>query len=411
MRWLGFVTVSAIAACGHDHASTADGGIDAGGLDAPPLALGPLMPQEVAGDGSAIMTAPTIMAITYDGDANRADVEAMFQQYAASPAWAQQTAEYGIGPLAVATPQHLAGTPAANDAAIRQLLTTNLTGATPAWGAPSESTVYSFTIPVGATYDDGAGSQCCVGLGGYHDDVIVGGVDVAYSIECGCGPGFIPNIPPLEALTMAESHELVEAVTDPRFEHDYAWGDVDGPHEVWSYITDGELADLCEFASTTFWTNAPGMTYTIQRIWSNAAARAGTDPCIGAPAPAYYQSVPVQSDDVSIALYGSIVATKGTKVGVGATGAITLQVAGTPGSGPFTVTAVDAASLYFGASSPLLVFAQPSAKYNIGDTVTIPVTVMAKDGGLGGNGAEAFEIDTTPMNGGPTTYFYGLIGQ
>jgi hypothetical protein len=383
---------------------------DASSVDATPapLALGPLMPQEVPGNSSAVMTTPTVVAITYDGDQSRNDIEAFYGQYAQSSAWAAQTLEYGIGPLAVRAPIHLTGAPPNGDTALQQLLSANLTGATPAWGAPSENTLYSFTLPLDTSFTDDTGASCC---GGYHDDVMVGSTDVAYSVQCPCTGSFSPPTTPLQALTFALAHELVEAATDPRYEHDYAWGGVDPSHQVWSYVTEGELADLCELTQTVLWSDAPGMTYTISRIWSNAAASAGTDPCVGAPTTPYYQSVPDQPDDVKIDLFGGTAATKATKVAVGATGTITIHVAGTAGSGPFVVTALDVASVFFGASKPLVTFVQPSGMFELGDTVSIPVTVVAKDPNLGSTGAEAFEIDTKPVGGGPTTYFYGLVAQ
>jgi hypothetical protein len=210
---------------------------------ATPLALGPLMPQEVPGNASAVMATPTVVAITYDGDQSRNDIEAFYGQYAQSSAWAAQTAEYGIGSLSVGAPIHLTGTPPTGDTTLQQLVVANLTGTTPAWGAPSENTLYSFTLPLDSTFTDDTGRACC---GGYHDDVMVGSTDVAYSVPCPCPGSFPPPTTPLQALTFALSHELVEAATDPRYEHDYAWGDVDPSHEVWAYVTEGELADMCE---------------------------------------------------------------------------------------------------------------------------------------------------------------------
>jgi hypothetical protein len=381
----------------------------ASGSDAPSLgALGPLMPQEVAGNSGAVMATPAVVAITYNGDPSRNDIEAFYGEYAQSSAWMAQTTEYGIGALSVGTPIHLAGQPPVSDTALHQVITQNLTGATPAWGAPSENTLYSITLPLDTKFTNNIGQPCC---GGYHDDIMVGTTDVAYSVQCPCTGSFPPPTTPLQALTFALAHELVEAATDPRYEHDYAWGAVDPAHQVWSYVTDGELGDLCEFTQTVLWNDAPGMTYTLSRIWSNAAARAGTDPCIGAPTTPYYQSVPDQPDDVTIQLFGGSVATKGTKVAIGATGTITVRVAGTPGSGPFRVSAVDVAQVLFGAQQPFLTFVQPTGMFELGDTVSIPVTVVGKDTNLGGTGAEAFEIDTQPVNGGPTTYFYGLVAQ
>jgi hypothetical protein len=235
---------------------------------------------------------------------------------------------------------------------------------------------------------------------------MIDGVDVAYSVQLPCA--FPPPTTALQVLGFTLSHELVEGVTDPRWERDSAWGTVDNAHQVWSYVTDGEVADLCFYTSTFLWDNAPGMTYTIQRMWSNAAARAGTDPCIGDPTTPYYQSVPDQPDDVVISLFGRRITTKGTKIAVGASGTITLRVAGTPGGGPFTVSVHDVASTLFGAQSPALTFVQPTGTYALGDTITVPVTVHAKDTYVG---AEAFEVDTHPTGGGPTTYFYGVVGQ
>lgn len=370
-------------------------------------ALGALMPQEVAGDAQAIMATPTVIPITWDNDPQRADVEALYQQYAASSAWATQTAEYGIGALTVGTPEHMSGTPSSSDTAIHTLLAAELGGASPPWGAPNENTLYSFTLPIDTAFTDDLGDKCC---GGYHDDVMVGSVDVAYSVQCPCTGAFPPPTTALQALTFALSHELVEGITDPRYENDYAWGGLDMAHQIWAYATDGELADLCEFTDTTLWADAPNMTYTISRIWSNAAAHAGTDPCLGAPTSPYYQAVPEQPDDASISLFGGTVATKATKIAMSTAGTITLQVAGDAGSGPFTITAADLAS-ELGAKTPLLSFVQPTGTYAIGDTVTIQVTPKGKDTMLGGTGAEGFEIATKPMSGGPTTYFYGLVTQ
>jgi hypothetical protein len=373
--------------------------------------LGSLMPQAISA-GAAVMATPTVIPITWVNDPSVVDIEKFYPEYKASPAWAIQTAEYGIGPLTVGAAQHITGVPAASDDELRTILTANVTGAAPAWGAPDANTVYAFFLPADAAFDDGTGALCCVDYDGYHDDVIVSGVDVAYSIQCMCGADFPPpGITPLQELTTTAAHELVEAVTDPHPAHKLAYADVDPAHEVWTYVTEGEIADLCEFAETEFWTNPPNMTYTIQRMWSNAAARAGTDPCVGDPTVPYYQAVPDQLDAAMIAPFGQNVATRATKIAMGATGTITLQLAGTVGSGPFTVTAFDVASVYFGATSPLLTFVQPTGMFALNDTVEVKVTVAAKDTALGGTGGEAFEIDTKPVNGGPTTFFYGLITQ
>ena len=370
-------------------------------------ALGAVMPQEVAGDANAVMATPTVVPITWNNDPQRTDVEALYAQYAASSAWAAQTSEYGIGALTVATPEHLSGSASSSDTAIHTLLTTELGGASPPWGTPNENTLYSFTLPIDTAFTDDLGQKCC---GGYHDDVMVGSVDVAYSVQCPCTNSFPPPTTALQALTFALSHELVEAVTDPRYEHDYAWGAVDMPHQIWAYATDGELADLCEFTDTTLWSDAPSMTYTISRIWSNAAAKAGTDPCVGAPTSPYYQAIPDQPDATNISLFGGTVPTKATKIAMSTQGTITFHVLGDAGSGPFTVSVADLATVMGTSKTPLLAFVQPTGTYSVGDAVTVQVTPKGKDTMLGGTGAEGFEVVLKPASG-PSTYFYGLVTQ
>src|SRR5437870_3626660 len=150
MRAPTYSVLLLVVACSSSHnagpdassGGKADGPMDSGGSGS--ADLGSLMPQEIAGNKTAVMATPSVVAITYDNDPNRTDVEAFYHQYAASPAWATQTSEYGVGALTVGTARHLTGAAATTDTAIRQLLMTNLTGATPAWGAPSLNTVYSF---------------------------------------------------------------------------------------------------------------------------------------------------------------------------------------------------------------------------------------------------------------------------
>ena len=375
------------------------------------------MPQVVnLNNTQSTLSAPNVVAITYDNDVNRADIEAFFVQWAKSYSWATLTAEYGVGPLSAGTPQHLSGNApvAPTDGQVRGLLMQYLTGVTPAWGAPDANTIYAFFFPAGSIVDDGTGSKCCTDYDGYHSDVQIGPVDVAYSIVCQC-PGFdgdnINGIPftDMQQLTIAAGHETVEAATDP-YSYNPAWAQTDDAHAVWTYVTDGELADLCETADTYAWT-PPDMTYTIQRIWSNAAAAAGHDPCVGQPTEPYYQTIPDQPDDVRIDIEDSGEwSTKGTRIAKGMTGTVTLHVYADGQAGPFVISVDDYSYAYLGGSK-FLEISTPPTPVNPGDSVQAMVTVMGQDPSLGGD-AEAFVVTTAPVSGGgPSTYFFGLIGQ
>ncbi len=148
----------------------------------------------------------------------------------------------------------------------------------------------------------------------------------------------------LQGLTITAGHETLEASTDPRVEfvEKRGWSEVDDAHAAFEFVTEGELADLCEFASTSDWVSPPDMDYSIQRTWSNAAAAAGHDPCVGDPTTPYYQAIPDDPDVGTVDYEGFQQPTGGTKIAIGATGTVNLTVySDTPTAGPFEVALFD----------------------------------------------------------------------
>jgi len=400
--------ILALVGCGsHDPASPdAPAGIDGPAPDAPPgdpTAFGDLMPHVVG--STKVIAAPKVVAISWANDPNRTDYETFFTQYAASTAWAAQANEYGIGVLTIAAPGRLAvnspGT-LTEPQLISTVLTPNLTGATPAWGAPDASTIYEVAIPQAMSFDDGTGAKCCTDYLGYHYDTTIAGVDVAFAVNCACTGG---GLTVLQNLTETANHETVEAATDPLGD---GWAQTDDDHFAWTYVTGGEVSDLCEYADTASEPMPAGMTYAIQRSWSNAAAHASLDPCVPAGTASYFQAIPETPDTVVVPSFGTNVTTRATKIAKGATGTLTLRVYANPASaGPFTVTVDDWNGII--AGTKFLTITQPTGTFNAGDTVSVPITVASTDPGLG-NKAEAYQVTTTPATG-PATYYYGLIGQ
>ncbi|HVV87121.1 MAG TPA: hypothetical protein VHE35_28975 [Kofleriaceae bacterium] len=405
----GFAVLLLLAAagagCGDNLEAAEDAGVDA----TPPFStaeFGAAMPQ-VAGANRGTLATPKVVPITYDGDPLRADVEAFFPDLAASTAWAAQTAEYGVGPLTVGTARHLAGPAPAHitDSQIVGILRANLTGANPAWGAPDPNTVYDFVFPAGTIVDDGDGYLCCEDYDGYHWDDQVGGVDVAYALQCECHGFDGPDIDDLQQLTVVASHEIVEAVTDPR---GAGFAQVDPAHSIWDFVYGGETADMCVGADTTYWVDPADMHYAIQRTWSNAIARAGHDPCVGEAQATYYQTIPDQPDQVTLDDgAGDRESTHGVKLAMGASGTLTLHVyADQPDAGPFNV-AVDDLNHWFTGGRSYLTITSPTGEFHVGDLITVPVTVTGRDPAVG---AEGFVVTTTPPTG-PSTYYYGVVGQ
>jgi len=409
-KWLFVV---AIAGCGSNNmngtspdASGSGSGHDAA-IDAPVEApFGDRMPQ-VTDLSSGFIAAPKVIAITYANDPLRTDYETFFTQYAASTAWTAQASEYGVGALTVGAPGHIAGNAPATlteNTFIANVLKPNLTGANPAWGAPDANTIYEISIPTTLPYDDGTGSKCCTDYYGYHYDTKINNVDVPFAINCACADS---SLNALQNLTETANHETLEAATDP-LGNGFAQADDD--HAAWTYTTDGEIGDLCEYADTANLLAPTGMSYAIQRTWSNAAAHAGHDPCVPAAAADYYQTIPDAPDVGTVSIFGSTTTTHLTKIAKGATGTLTLHVyADGANTGPFKVTVDDWNAMFTSPPAYLLSIVQPTGMYNAGDTVTVQVTVTNTDSGLG-NAAEAYQVTTKPATG-PATYFYGLVGQ
>ena len=92
-------------------------------------------------------------------------------------------------------------------------------------------------------------------------------------MSTGCGPGT-----EFQNVTAVSAHEMAEVVTDP--EVGLAQGSTAGPPLAWYDINNGENGDICNGSDGTL-TGGDGVTYTVQKIWSN---RQGA--CVLAPAPA-----------------------------------------------------------------------------------------------------------------------------
>jgi hypothetical protein len=125
----------------------------------------------------------------------------------------------------------------------------------------------------------------CSGFEGYHDAFAVappspdGGapdagplpdVEAAYAMVFNCGYGGINGI------TSVASHEIAEAATDPEPDMNLAYymtTNAAWPQSLGGGQTAGEVGDLCVDFDTT------EGAYTLQRIYSNAAAALSENPC------------------------------------------------------------------------------------------------------------------------------------
>jgi hypothetical protein len=413
----GVVVLLVTLGCGGSHGADVDAmptAPDAGSPDAS-WRLGDRMPRAIGRDKGAVLANPVVVPLTFTDDPNAANINAFYGAYGASTAWSDQVAEYGVGTLTGGTPRDLGLKPqSTSETQLFAVLQANMTGTSPPWGFPDPNTVYAFFIPDGVKFDDG--TKCCQTVDGYHSNVMIGSTEVAYSINCACqNEADAYGITLMQDLGVTMGHEVVEAATDP-FLDDVAWEGTDDAHAAWTYADGpGELGDLCDLATTEIWLDDPS-GFAVQRTWSNKAAAGGHDPCVGAGAEPFYETVPDDPDSAIITFAGSVDAaggprwfTKGTKIAVGATGTIKMRVlTDDPSAGPFTVAAEDF-NTFYNSGAPYLTFTAISGQYMPDDVVTATVKVNGTDPGM--SGGETYVVMTKPVGTGPTTLYFALVVQ
>ncbi len=141
--------------------------------------------------------------------------------------------------------------------------------------APSANNYYPVHFPTNVTITASDGTKSCVTWCAYHGTYVRNGVNVNYGIipdqGGGCAGGCGSNSLRVNNLTSVSSHELVEATTDPAvglattYASPLAWYDP----------TYGEIGDICNAQQATITAN--GISYVVQKEWSNSKAACATN--------------------------------------------------------------------------------------------------------------------------------------
>ncbi|MES1209683.1 MAG: hypothetical protein ABUS79_27430 [Pseudomonadota bacterium] len=340
--------------------------------------------------GGAVLTAPKVLPIVYAGDTGAAYVQSFLGELAQSAVWAQVTAEYGIGPLTVlpAVTMTTAAPRTIADGTLQSVLAANTTGVSPPWGAADPQTIYLFLLPQGTVEQDGDGS-CCTDFDGYHAEARAGSTSLPYAVTCAC-PGFDgPSVTLTQERTIAVSHELYEAATDPLPFTNPAYEQEDADDAVWTLVTDGEIADMCEFNDDANVVPV-GSTYMVQRSWSNAAAARGDNPCVpSVSSTPYLNSFPALGPITDNTAAAGL-KTQGLNIPLGGkkTIALTLSSAA-PTDKTWTVSAYDYDTAVAASAMPGLALSLDKSAGRNGDVIHLTVTPKHANAKLGG---EAFMI-------------------
>ncbi|MFO0586044.1 MAG: hypothetical protein U0441_00825 [Polyangiaceae bacterium] len=369
-------------------------------------------PPKVITYGGPVLKNPKIVPIFFSNDDPNFTAQiADFNDKVGSTAyWTANTAEYGVGAATglppVVSPDAPSGT--IDDADIQTWLADRLNSDDPAFPAPDGDTLYAIYYPKGVSITLSGGgptSKSCTEFGGYHQNITLdaahGGMHVAYAIMPHCT---YPGEKEIDTMTSTASHEYLEAATDPYPIDNPAYAQCDNAHIYWLFaLGGGETGDMCAQQLESFY-KFDELPYTVQRSWSNKAAKAGNDPCVPAiPGSVYFNSAPVLPDNVTLNL-GQPVTMKGAQIAVGESKTIEVDLFSEgPTSGPWTVKAYDSSTIQGGSKQ--LDFAFDKTSGVNGEKLNMTITVLKASPYK----AEVFYV-VSELNGRKNLWI-GLVGN
>jgi len=280
-----------------------------------PAAHGPL--PTMAYYGGPVLPSPLVVTFTFQDTPNATALDSFGATVASTSWFTEVTKDYCIpdgGACISAGPPGKAVPIAANAAAtyvdtggmggdggagtdLNQFMNQQIAAAVTAGTipAPDGNAVYMFYFPPTTTITGIVGTSC-TDYGAYHDNQTYsdGTTTIAYAIVPDCASGSANE---LNSVTVAASHELAEATTDPTPSSttpawymdvsNYPEGGTTQPeyrNDPWLTQGYGEVGDNCESVHSKNWSLMGDAGPFVQRIWSTSAAAGGHDPCVPTPA-------------------------------------------------------------------------------------------------------------------------------
>jgi hypothetical protein len=304
-----------------------------------------VLPQ-VRNSGGPVLANPTLVPVTFVTDGGDPLV-AMVEDFVAKlpgSSFSQLGREYGVESLSAGRPIHTTldtGAGSLDDSALQKELVSAIEQQQAGFGAVPAEAVYLLFLPPKVVVT-ALGQTSCVDFGGYHSAVSLSdGTSIAYAVVARCAS--FNGLDPSDSVTAVASHEILEAATDPYYTLNRgAWANVDSAHLAFELIFGGEIADLCLNSVPVFYT-PPDLPYMVQRVWSNAAASAGQDPCVPPPdgGEPFFQVQPELNGSTSLNFDGTAVHTEGIALTQGQSATVTLDLySAAPTDGPWSLRVV-----------------------------------------------------------------------
>ena len=248
----------------------------------------------VINEGGAVLWNMQIATVTFAGDAQRDFIRTFSDSIATGAFWnLVATSPYAVAPGTSLGGFELADTLSGKTLSDEQDLQPYIqkqvrAGLLP---KPTKDILYVFYIPATTTVINRDGLSTCQGIGGYHDSTTLTfpgdpPIEAAYAVIARCSTRN-------EDLTLAASHEIVEAATEPHPSSGPAFYMIG--NLAWTGPGGGEVADVCAG-------RAPVLSggYNVARSWANDAAKASKDPCQPAPPGALYFQTAIDTEQAPV---------------------------------------------------------------------------------------------------------------
>jgi hypothetical protein len=400
-----------------DDSTQMDGPVDMGNPDGPygaPSSTYPAFTPEMGQlvtNGGPHLTSPVVVTITWSNDdaTSVSTFEGFGDGLGGSMYWSTAVSEYGVGPTTSGAANHVhvatAAAAAVTDADLQNFLQQNAGSTLP---AATSQTIYVMYLPSGTSLQFNGSDACQQGVGGYHQGIQLGGNASAYAVIPRCGGGGSMGD---QTATLAASHEIGEASTDPQPNSGlFGFDDAHIAFDYWYGFNAMENGDACEFFKSSFYLNGLPFQYAVQRLWSNKSGAAGHAPCAPVPASAYFNVTPLDLQDITIDLSQlggpAQFATKGYHAAVGGMVTFPIGFYSDAATTPFTVTAESGNSLIGQPTTRLTLSIDPNKTSGVNGEKTY---VTAKVNSTGTTKGELLTLITT--RGQQTSYMPVLIGS
>jgi hypothetical protein len=328
--------------------------------------------------GGAVLSAPRVQPIYFAGFPYTAEMNTFMARLQQSGYWPAVVAEYGAGQL-TALPGYspTVTVPAAVSATdLQNLLGQALTEGAATLGPARADTIYALFFDPATTITVEGMTLCGEGHpSGFHDEWSVGDTKVPVTVVPTClTSDSDPRLTGADILTPSVSHELVEAATDPSVRTTPAFLAIDGAHALWATALGGaEIGDLCENELPNLIV-PDDLGFPVQRIWSNAGARAGTGPCVPVPAgEIYFNGEANLPDQVKLRNQGGVITIPALNATIGQTISAQVSLHGVRNATtPVTVIAIE-----LDDPGTQITDHPKSVKANLGQTIAVPISSSA----------------------------------